>query len=435
MPITADAVVVGAGVIGASVALELARQGLDVVVVDKAGGAGHGSTSASSAIIRFNYSTWDGVATAWESKHCWERWPDHLGFVDAAGMAVMRRTGMVMLDVPMAPRPQVTSLFDQVGVPYEEWDAAELRARIPGIDAGRYWPPKSVDDDAFFADAQGELGALYMPDAGFIDDPQLAAHNLLAAAESHGATCIFNRAVVELIRRNGRAAGVRLSDGRLVDAGVVVNAAGPWSGRFNQMAGIGADFTIGVRPMRQEVHHVPAPPGYNADRGLGPSIADLDTGIYVRPAHGDNLLVGGTEPACDPLEWIDDPDQVNPNATASKFAAQVTRAARRLSTLTVPTIAKGISGVYDVSDDWTPIYDRTELDGFYVAIGTSGNQFKNAPIAGRFIAALVEQVESGRDHDNDPVTYSCEYTGHVINIGTFSRRRPFNAETTGTVMG
>jgi sarcosine oxidase subunit beta len=435
VPTTADAIVVGAGVIGASVALELAKQSRHVVVVDKAGGPGHGSTSASSAIVRFNYSTWDGVATAWESKHCWEHWSDHLGYRDEAGMAVMRRTGMAMLDVPIAPRAKVTTLLDQVGVPYEEWDASTLRARIPGIDAGRYWPPKALDDEAFFDGPDGELGALYMPDAGFIDDPQLAAHNLVAAAQSWGATCIFNRAVVELIRSDGRAAGVRLSDGRSIHAGVVVNAAGPWSGSFNRMAGVGRDFTIQVRPMRQEVHHVPAPSGYGAGSDLGPSIADLDTGVYVRPAHGGNLFVGGTEPDCDPLEWIDDPDQANPNATASRYAAQVTRAARRLSTLKVPSTPKGISGVYDVSDDWTPIYDRTELDGFFVAIGTSGNQFKNAPLAGRFVAAIVEGVEAGCDHDNDPAGYACEYTGHVINIGTFSRRRPFNAETTGTVMG
>ncbi|GED83345.1 FAD-dependent oxidoreductase [Streptomyces sp. 6-11-2] len=85
LPSGADAVVVGAGAIGAAVALELARTGRRVMVVDKFGGVGHGSTSASSAVIRFNYSTWDGVATAWESRHCWARWAEHLGVINAAG--------------------------------------------------------------------------------------------------------------------------------------------------------------------------------------------------------------------------------------------------------------------------------------------------------------------------------------------------------------
>src|SRR4051794_24694114 len=166
-----DAVVIGAGVIGSSIALALARRNRRVVVVDKAGGPGHGSTSASSAIVRFNYSTRDGVALAWESKHCWERWADHLGHVDDVGLANFRRTGLVMLDVPVAPRAPVLALFDDVGVPYEEWDAATLRDKVPGIDAGRFWPPKRVDEEDFWNDAEGELGAFFTFDAGYVDDP------------------------------------------------------------------------------------------------------------------------------------------------------------------------------------------------------------------------------------------------------------------------
>src|SRR5882762_6805623 len=130
MSSSADAIVVGAGVIGCSVALELAKLGLSVVVIDKAGGPGLGSTSASSAMVRFNYSTWDGVATAWESKHCWENWVEHLECRDDSGLAAFVRTGYVMLDVPVAPRDRVTALFDHIGVPYEEWDAATLSARV-----------------------------------------------------------------------------------------------------------------------------------------------------------------------------------------------------------------------------------------------------------------------------------------------------------------
>jgi sarcosine oxidase subunit beta len=432
---TSDAIVIGAGVIGSAAALELAKLGLSVVVVDKAAGAGYGSTSASSAIVRFNYSTWDGVATAWESKHCWTDWAEHLQHTDERGMAAFRRTGMVMLDVAVAPPERVTPFFDRAGIPYERWDAATLRARVPGIDAGRYWPPKQVDDESFFADPAGVLGGLYMPDAGYVDDPQLAAHNLASAAQQHGARFVFNRSVTEVRQDAGRVRGITLSDGAALSAPVLVNAAGPWSSAVNRMARVGAEFTIGVRPMRQEVHQVAAPRGYNPDPALGPTIADLDLGTYFRPAPGDVLLVGGTEPRCDPYDWIDDPDQANPRATPALFAAQVTRAARRLPDLTVPNTVSGIAGVYDVAEDWTPIYDRTDLDGFYVAMGTSGNQFKNAPLAGRFIATLVDRVEAGHDHDARPLHYRCEHTGHDINLGTFSRKRPVNVDSSGTVMG
>src|SRR4051795_6390217 len=104
---SADAIVVGAGVIGSSIALELARDGRTVIVVDKAGGPGQGSTSASSAVIRFNYSTWDGIATAWEAKHSWEKWADHLEGVDKAGMARFHRVGMAFLDVDIVPMERV----------------------------------------------------------------------------------------------------------------------------------------------------------------------------------------------------------------------------------------------------------------------------------------------------------------------------------------
>jgi sarcosine oxidase, subunit beta len=236
-------------------------------------------------------------------------------------------------------------------------------------------------------------------------------------------------------RSGGRVAGIDLAQGERVDAPIVVNVAGPWSSAFNKMAGVGADFTIGTRPMRQEVHFVAAPPGYHQGDQLGPVIADLDLGTYLRGAPGNGLYVGGTEPECDRMQWLDDPDESDPNPTTALFEAQVTRAARRLSDLTVPPRPRGIAGVYDVATDWTPIYDRTSLDGFYVAIGTSGNQFKNAPVVGRFMAEIVTSVENGHDHDAHPVHHRGEHTGLTIDLAAFSRRRPVNTDSSGTVMG
>lgn len=422
MPV--DAVVIGGGVMGSAIALELSRIGLNVVGVDKAGAPGHGSTSASSAIVRFNFSTLDGVTASWEAKHYWEKWEDHLAHRDEYGLARYCQTGMLALDNPLVARDHVTDLFDQVGVPYDVWEPDDLRARIPGVDPGRYWPPRPVEDEAFFEDANGEVGGIWMPAAGYVSDPQLAAHNLASAAQHHGARYLFNRTVTAISRTNGRVSGVTLSDGQQLATGIVVNAAGPWSGLVNRLADAGDDFNVKVRPMRQEVHRVNAPAGYSqgADRP-GPAIADLDLGVYMRPDAGDSLLVGGTEPECDPLEWIDDPDRADPNVTARAFTAQVTRAARRLTGLRVSTRPAGVSGVYDVSSDWTPIYDRTSVDGFYVAMGTSGNQFKNAPLVGLLMAALIREVEDGRDHDARPVQFQCEHTGRSINLGAFSRKR------------
>jgi sarcosine oxidase subunit beta len=424
MTLTADAIVVGAGVIGSSIALELSRSGLSVIVVDKASGPGQGSTSASSAVVRFNYSTWAGVATAWESQHCWRHWPDYLEGCDQDGMARFQRTGFAMLDVELAPRGRVTGLFDRAGIPYEEWDTAELLRRIPGVDPGRYWPPRRLEDPEFWKDASGALGALWTPDAGFVDDPSLAAVNLASAARGRGARFLFGR-VVEGVLGDGPVRGVRLDDGTHISSAVVVNAAGPWSRTLNALAGVGQGWTVSVRPMRQEVHQVPAPSGYSTPSQLGPIVADLDLGTYVRDTPGEGLLVGGTEPECDPFEWLDDPDGCNPNPTRLAFDAQVTRAARRFPRLGVPGSPRGTAGVYDVTEDWAPIYDETEREGFFVAIGTSGNQFKNAPLAGKFLAALV----CGRRY------YVGDYTGLRVDLDVFSRLRSRNADSTGTVMG
>jgi glycine/D-amino acid oxidase-like deaminating enzyme len=426
-------VVIGAGVVGSAVALELARSGRSVHVVDKAAGPGLGSTSASSAIIRFNYSTRAGVALAWESLHWWRSWTDHIG--PAEQHARLIRTGLVMLDVPVAPRDRVLPHFDAVGVPYEEWTSDQLAARVPTLDPRSYWPPKRVDDDAFWQPAHGRLGAFFTPDAGYVDDPQLAAINLAGAATRAGAAHHFGRRVVTVERTGAEGAerveGVTLDDGTRLAAAIVVNVAGPWSAQLNVLAGVGAGWSVHTRGLRQEVHRVDAPARYGDP---GPVVADLDLGTYVRPTPGGGLLVGGTEPECDGLDWVEDPDAVKPHPTARVHTAQVTRAARRFPDLQVPGSPRGVVGVYDVTEDWAPIYDRTELDGYYVAIGTSGNQFKNAPFAGRLMAELITAVESGADHDAHPIAVRGPHTGQSVDLGAFSRLRAAN-DTTGTVLG
>lgn len=393
-----------------------------------------GSTSASSAIVRFNYSTFAGVAISWESKFRWEAWEEHLGYRDPDGMARFHRCSKILLDVPIVSRRKMTALFDRAGIPYEEWDAETLAARVRGIDTGSFYPPKRVDSDEFFADPQGSLGAVFTPDGGFVDDPRLAAANLAGAAMHRGARFSYRR-LVTAISRAGDVWRVEIEGQESLEAPILVNAAGPWSSMVSKMVRAAADFTIEVLPMRQEVHHVPAPPALREPGAAFPAIVDLDLGIYLRPEAGGNMLVGGTEPACDALVWVDDPDAVDMHPSMELFDAQVTRAARRFSDLSVPNRPKGVVGVYDVAQDWTPIYDRTALPGFYVAVGTSGNQFKNAPTVGSLMDQIIDGVQNGHDHDLDPIHYFCPRSGLDVNLGAFSRKREVNAESSGTVLG
>ena len=96
---------------------------------------------------------------------------------------------------------------------------------------------------------------------------------------------------------------------------------------------------------------------------------------------------------------------------------------------------RGVVDLYDASTDWIPIYDKSSLGGYYMACGTSGNQYKNAPIAGKMMAALVDYCESGNDHDNDPLTFTLPYIQRDIDVGFYSRKRPINQESSFSVLG
>merc|ERR1740121_1758750 len=105
-----------------------------------------------------------------------------------------------------------------------------------------------------------------------------------------------------------------------------------------------------------------------------------------------------------------------------------------MPSLQVPNTATGLTALYDATPDWVPIYDRSSLGGLYNMRGTSGNQFKNAPIAGRICAHLVDSCENGHDHDSTPLTLPLEHTGASLKLVTFSRLRTLSS-TSGSVLG
>ena len=434
-----DAVVIGAGIIGCAIALELARRGWRTLSLDALPAAGYGSTSASAAVIRVYYSTWLGTAVAHEGYHYWQDWQQHLGLPEDTVLARFVAAPSVVIKTAenQELRP-VCALMRDLGIPFEDWDAATLRAALPFYSTERFTPPRRPDDPAF-GEGDGELaGAVLFPTCGYVTDPQLAARNLQQAAMRHGAEFRFGAKVVAIERTGSgltgdRVARVRLADGSTIEAPVLVNAAGPHSGRINALAGVLDEMGVRTRPLRQEVAHLPAPPG--ADLEHRPLIcADGDVGCYWRSEVGNTLLIGGLEPACDPLEWIEDPDDWN-EALTEQWTAQVYRAALRMPDLPIPSRAQGYAALYDVADDWIPIYDRTSLGGYYMAVGTSGNQFKNAPLVGVMMAELISACEHGHDHDREPVRHVGRYTGHEIDLGFFSRRRGVNRASSFSVLG
>ncbi|MDJ0780870.1 MAG: FAD-binding oxidoreductase [Desulfosarcinaceae bacterium] len=430
-----DVIVIGAGIIGACVGYELAKRGKRVLNVDKLAGAGLGSTSGSCAVIRLHYSTPDGVAMAREGYFYWLDWAKYLGVVDPTGMVNYINTGcLVMKTEKNHYLKNVIASLDALHVVYEELDAEGIRKLIPIVDTKQYGPP-TLPDDPCFGQPSGEAipGAVYIPESGMISDPKQSVHNVQVAGEHVGGEYLFNAEVTEILKKNGRCGGIKLSDGTVIAAPVVVNVAGPHSFQINRMAGVLEDMNIKTRPLKQEVCHVPAPEGFDY-QNLGTLISDSDIGCYSRPEMGNHILIGSEDPECDTLEYIDDPDAYD-TGFSEQWTTQVMREAQRIKNLRIPNQKSGLVDLYDASDDWIPIYDKSNLPGFYMAVGTSGNQYKNAPVVGVLMAELIDACENGHDHDHDPVRFTLHYIKRQCDIGFFSRRREINPDSSFSVIG
>ncbi len=223
---------------------------------------------------------------------------------------------------------------------------------------------------------------------------------------------------VVAVKGEAPALDIRLESGESLAAAAVVNAAGPASQQVNAMLGVGKDFTVGQRLIRHELHHVELP----AMQGPTAHIVDGDLGINFRPEGTGGFLVGSSgAPSTVKKHWFprylyrashtrDLVPPCEPRQLPDPRAAH-------------PCEATGVAGVYDVTDDWLPIYDRTDRPGIFVAVGTSGNQFKTAPMVGELMADLITAAFEGRDTDEDRFVTRLPYSGRQIDTSVFSRRR------------
>ncbi len=430
-----DAIIIGSGIIGCCIGFEMAKKGHKTLNVDKLPAAGYGSTANSCAIIRLHYSTPEGVSIARESYYYWLGWDKYLKITDEHGMAKYVNTGCLVIKTEKNKYlKNVMDSLDELGVEYEELDPPGVKAKFPFIDTRKYGPPILSDDSGFGKSTGSNVeGAIYVPESGYISDPQLSTHNVQVATEAEGGKFLWNAEVIDIRKKDRRVAGITLNDGTEIDAPVVVNVAGPHSYIINRMAGIEDGMKIKTRPLRQEVAHVPSPKGLDFEAN-GTIISDGDTGCYSRPEVGNHVLIGSEDPECDILEWVEDPDNYNKNFT-NQWTTMVIREAQRVQDLPIPNQMQGVVDLYDCTDDWIPIYDKSDLSGFYMAVGTSGNQYKNAPVVGLMMSELIKACQKGLDHDQDPYRFSMRYTGRIFNVGYYSRLREINPDSSFSVIG
>lgn len=414
MPQTADIIIIGAGIVGTSIALSLSREGLRTLNIDALPAAGYGSTSNSSAIVRPFYTHVEAAALAHEARHRWIAWADFLKSTEPP-IARYTECGMAALLYRPGDFAAQQHAMREAGIRFDPWTLDQLREHVPSIAEEGFGPPRRIEDPEFGTpNGSALLGALFIPEAGYVNNPQGAAQDLMAAAVREGARFLFNESVTE-IRSNGRIEGVRLGSGETISAPLLVNAAGPHSAKVHALAREAGPI-IATRALRHEVAYLPRPPSV---RDL-PVTMDSDCGIYLKP-DGASLVVGTLDPACDPPDVVD-PDAF-PDAFTDQWTNQAWRAGLRLPDLLIPGQASGVVALYDVSEDWIPIYDRTDLEGYFLAIGTSGNQFKNAPMIGDLMARIILATGDGHDHDTDPLTLHLKEVARTIDLRHYSRLR------------
>ena len=429
-----DAIIIGAGIIGAAIGYELSKKGRRTLNVEMLPAAGYGSTSNSCAIIRLYYSTLDGSAMAYDGYFYWREWADYLEAPKEEQLAQFIECGTLVMKTKLNDGLRKQLVFmDALNIPYEHRSNDQILENYPFYDLTSFAPAKSLDDPKFGEPTGGQLdGAIFFPNGGYISDPQFSTRNIQLAAERTGATFLFNSRVKEIPVNNGRVEGVVLSDGTCINAPVVINVAGPHSSLINALAGADVDMKISTRALRQEVAHVPVPKGIDYS-AVACVTSDSDAAVYTRPEVGNNILIGSEDPPCDTHIYVD-PDNYNSNFSNQR-TLQAQRLGLRFPNLGIPSKLKGCVDLYDVTEDWIPIYDRSCVEGYFMACGTSGNQFKNAPVVGKVMAELIEYCESGSNHDEDPMLYQLKNIDQEISLATFSRLREINQNSSFSVLG
>ncbi len=257
---TADVLIIGAGVHGASLAFHLAQRGVKVIVLEKKFIAA-GATGRSSGLVRMHYDVRQDTELAWVSFQYFRNWKEMVG-----GDCGFTRTGFIQM---VAPADSETlkanvAMHQEIGVPVLLIKADDVKRLAPSFNA----------DDI-------ELAA-YEPESGYAM-PSDTATAMMNAARDKGARLVQDCAVTGIKVAGEKIAGVQTTQGEFSGA-VVVNAAGAWAGNVNKMAGLDLPYDT----WRHDTMFV-ARPGQ-----IGPShptVIDFANEMYFRP-EGNLTLVG-----------------------------------------------------------------------------------------------------------------------------------------------
>jgi glycine/D-amino acid oxidase-like deaminating enzyme len=371
---TFDAIVVGAGVVGASTAFHLAKLGgLKVCVVER-GQACTGGTAKSCAIVRTHYSVPSNTALTVRSLAMFGDFRDWLD--DAEADAGFVPAGYMIL----APEGDFAGRM-RGNLALQTDAGAETFVVMPD-EALALHPLLALDDVAVIA---------YEPRSGYAD-PYMTTNSFLRAARAKGVAVKTNCPVEAVTAAGGRVTGVRTAQGEL-QSPIVISAVGPWTRTLTD--GIGLDIPLAVS--RHTVLTFKAAVPY--DRTL-PVIKDLTTAnkMYFRPASGGLVLVG-TGDYGDP---VSDADVMDENVDDDFVLLQGGQIGHRMTSFGEAALTASWIGAYDITPDWNPVLGPVpEMAGLHLAFGFSGHGFKLAPAVGLVLA----QTALGQTADVDIAPY------------------------------
>ena len=351
---TADVVVIGAGVQGASLAFHLACRGVRVVVVERSTVAA-GATGRSSGLVRMHYDLPAEAALAWASFPWFRDWAERVG-----GECGFVRTGFLWLESGARAGLLRANVAMQRGLGIETGvvEAEEIRRLSPAL---------AIDD--------GDVAA-YEPESGYAD-PTAVAMGILGAARERGTRLLQGAEVTAIPVAGGAVTGVETTRGSF-SAPVVVDVAGCWAARVAGHAGL----EIPVQVWRHDTAFLGAPPTVPLPF---PVVIDNPNSLYLRP-EGSELVLVGLE---DENAIGGSPDRDTADAVRGFSERVVERVIRRVPGLVDGTFRTAHSGQDGITPDQRPILGAAGPDGFYLDCGHSGTGFKTAPAVGLGMAELI----------------------------------------------
>lgn len=364
---TADVIVIGAGVQGASLAFHLTERGASVLVLERESVAA-GATGRSSGFVRMHYDLEAEVRLAWASFPYFWDWASRVG----AGDAGFVRTGFLQL-VPPGFEDDLranVAMQQQLGVATLLLDGDDLRRLVPDL---------ALDD---------VLVAAYEPLSGYAD-PAATAAGFLAAARDRGARYQASCRVERITTSGERVTGVVTNRGSF-GAAIVVDAAGAWAGRLAAQVGV----EVPLEPWRHDTFILGRPTGL---RSPLPIVLDHALGVYFRPEGSRQLLVGLE----DENRTGGDPERPLEATPASTTEIAVERLTRRLPSAETATLERTFVGQDGITPDQRAIIGPAGPEGFWLCCGFSGTGFKTAPAVGAALAAWICGDETAA-HDLAP---------------------------------